>query len=208
MYLYLISDMSDSISDCSILTNEKVNYSSFIFRQMRVGSESGGKLVKVSPNSTFDSICLQAFGRPIEGLVGNLSDANLVEVLSRLPTAITYIGARSVLFRCSRVINSIIGQDCLITGGSTEIESSIISSRVVITSSNVKNSIIQSDCAVVDGGRVSGVFMCESARVGEGARVHDSIVGPDSSIEGGECHVIANLNPKFEALFSSFSDHC
>jgi len=173
---------------------------------IEVGPETGGRVVECSWNSNFASLCLHALSYPSSNQIA-FCDADMVVI---------YEGA--TLLRCDEVVSSWIGASSTVIASTVSYtficsDSSSTSSRSsqpsgvspskarstqptgissskapFVQGSFVSKCILQRDSRVTDGCHVQGCIVMEHASISLHARVSSSIIGPDASISGGECH--------------------
>ena len=174
------------ISCGSVTCKEYVRPSSESFSEevaITVGSETGGREVTVSAGMNFLAICKQIF-----------SDKGTASVTSKSCTSkctFSIIGDSTTILRCDRVHNSHFGPNCVISSSSLDscvLLSSPSKSIVVSAGARLSHCILNESCAATNGCLADHLFMSENSSIGDCARIAHCILGPDSSVAGGECH--------------------
>lgn len=166
-----------------------------------VGAETGGRGITLSYDTPFHSICRDLYLRCLSTTtlethstrstsLGNCSDAEKSIYNISLPNSSTIIGHGSIISNSS-IIECYLGPNCLVADSSID-HSTLLSttSATTIVRNNVSASfcLLQPGCVIEDNCYLDHVHMSEASSVGINARVNQAILGPDSSIAGGECH--------------------
>jgi len=153
------------------------------FSNISVGPETGGRNINVYYGLEYSNICYQAFDATKR--IQNNNDLQQVITYNQ-----TIIGKYAVL-NFVNISNSIIGSYCQIN--SSTINNSTLmtsqSSPIIISEYSTLNACILHDNVQI--GRYcssENVFFIENSMLGDYARVSNSIIGPDASLSGGECH--------------------
>jgi len=149
-----------------------------------VGPENGGRDLKLEVGMRFAHICRLAFKLDASKYNG--------QVAERLnPSSLTVLAARVEAFRCDVIRNSIVGPAAVLSCSTIDtctLASSPERPVLVTHGAHLFGSILQNGCKASHGCRAEKVFLLESACLGENARVVQSVIGPDSTVAGGECH--------------------
>ena len=187
--IFLLKDvfvgMETVIVACgSILCNDLCD--NFPYINIEVGPETGGRSVSVHAGISYGEICSCALDRKNKTNAALSSSSN-----DRTQERLTVIGPNSTLFSCDEIINCLLGPNTILKSSSVS-NSTVLSSLkrpVSITSgARVSNCIINAACSLSMGCHADHVFMSECSSLGDFARVSHTIMGPDSSVAGGECH--------------------
>jgi hypothetical protein len=149
--------------------------------EISIGPENGGREVFVYTGLKYSAIC--------KSIVNRCSDENLP--IRSFQSNKNIIGSHSVIINCDMIRNSLIGAYSSIK--SSSIDTCTLNSNEdrpirVFDKATLKCCILNHDCSASGSCHAENVYMFESSSIGEYARVVQSIVGPDSSIAGGECH--------------------
>jgi hypothetical protein len=148
-----------------------------------VGPETGGRSVVVSPGMNYAAICNQLFKG--KDTVTTASDASRL-CCSRY----SIIGEESTVVSCDKISNSLLGPNCKISS------STLDNCTLLSTSSNpisvsagarLSHCIMNESCTASSNCHAEFVYMSEHSSIGDYARVTQSVLGPDSSVAGGEC---------------------
>lgn len=159
---------------------------------IEVGSEAGGRQVALHSNMEF-SDCISQISPSL--IVGHYH----LKSMEKKFLMFNYIGPYSHLYNCSRLINCWIGPKCWISQSSIsnckfntiDDYNSIEDRKYDISiddNTEMINCILHSQCKTFSKAILNNVYMFEYSAVSEFARVHNTILGPDASIAGGECH--------------------
>jgi NDP-sugar pyrophosphorylase family protein len=144
-----------------------------------VGPENGGRNIMVHIGMSYEELCFKA-------MIKDKRDGNGItqnETMTKFESHLTVVLSNSRLFRCDRIISTLIDEDCTII--SSQVVGSIIMTRSrILDNANVLDSLVQAYCNIERGCYVESTFLCESSCVGEQARVCQTILGPDSSVSG------------------------
>lgn len=95
------------------------------------------------------------------------------------------------LFRCDHVVDVFLGPHTQVSSSHLDnctVLSSIEKPARIYEGATLVRSIVHEGCSVGKGCRVERVYLIETASVGENARISNSVLGPDASVSGGECH--------------------
>ena len=152
--------------------------------QIDIGPETGGRHVEVIAGVNFVSICKQLFN-PMK------TPERISSCAHRYRTQFTIVGDKSLVIRCDRVYESLIGPGCRISSASLDtcILLSTPSSTITVSpGARLSNCILNEACSIGNNSIVENVYLSENSSIGECARVAHSVLGPDSSVAGGECH--------------------
>jgi carbonic anhydrase/acetyltransferase-like protein (isoleucine patch superfamily) len=150
-----------------------------------LGAESYGRHLRVYTTDTFVDICnkfLKTIPTP---------STQLESPRPPVPTHLTYIGKHCSILSCPVIENCYFG--CGSTIESSTVRHSFVDSLEtnparITDGAVVFSSLIHQNCKIERGAIAESVVLCESSAIGEKARVHHSVIGPDSSVAGGECH--------------------
>lgn len=172
------------ILGCNVDSKEGSTYGNFT--TIHVGPETGGRNVIIHIDQTYPQLCKLAL---------NIADSNgegdvaFSEEPSRFH--LTVIGSRAAVVRCDLV-------RCSLIGAGARVHSSVLEHCTLASSStrpvrvsggaHLSRCLMQEGSVAEHGCRADGAMLCESSSLGENARVSQSILGPDSSVAGGECH--------------------
>ena len=165
----------DFIQGSTEYLNDKLN--------IDVGPETGGRKVVTSVGVTFLTICKQLF-RDTD-LAG---ECNLQHSYQ---SRFTIIGDQSFLMGCDQVHNSLLGPRCKVSSSSLRdcTLCSVPSSPISISAgARLTHCILNEACSASNNCLVDHVYFCENSSIVDCARVAHSVLGPDSSVAGGECH--------------------
>ena len=172
------------IVNCGSVTCQEFNQSSTAFLpntlQIDVGPETGGRSVTVSVGMNFLEICRQLFS-PDEG------DGIIFKYKSRY----SIVGDETLVKGCDRVHNCLLGPGCRVTSSSLDacILSSTPSSPISVWGgANLVHCIMNEACSACNNCLAENVYMSEYSSIGDSARLAHCVLGPDSSVAGGECH--------------------
>ena len=149
--------------------------------EISIGPENGGREVYVYTGLKYSAIC--------KSIVNRCSDEN--KPIKPFKSNKNIIGSHSVIIKCDMIRNSLIGSYSSIQ--SSSIDTCTLNSNEdrpikVFDRATLKYCILNQDCSASGSCHAENVYMFESSSIGEYARVVQSILGPDSSIAGGECH--------------------
>jgi hypothetical protein len=159
----------------------------FPYINIEVGPETGGRSVSVHAGLSYGEICTLALDRKNKASSAAQSSSSSDHTYQRL----TVIGPNSTLFNCDEIINCLLGPNTILKSSSASNSTVLSSSKrpVSITSgARVSDCIINAACTLTMGCHADHVFMSECSSLGDFARVSHTIMGPDSSVAGGECH--------------------
>jgi Domain of unknown function (DUF4954) len=148
-----------------------------------VGPETGGRCVIVSAGMNFLTICEQIFRS--KAFVG-VSDYKKV-----FQTEYSVIGDNTTIFKCDRVRNSYLGPKCRISSSNLDcctLSSSIANPIVVSAGARLSHCIMNESTSASNGCLAEFLYMSENSSIGDCARIAHCVLGPDSSVAGGECH--------------------
>lgn len=177
----VIIERSSFILSCSNITCDQstlygLNESIF------VGAESGGREISTYPGMHFQSCVRQAF----------TSNTKARVPAARLTTKLTVIGKFCCAMNCSSITNSILCDHMYAHSASLStcvvlnIKEDLKSCR--IEGGQITNVVMHSGCTITSSCILNNVYMFEHTSVGEFVRLDNVILGPDSSLAGGEVH--------------------
>ena len=159
---------------------------------LSVGPESQGREIITSIKLTYTEVCkriIQYQKEKTDESDDNNSSSSSSSTGSNediLKNKLTLIGRGSVLVNCPVIVNSLICDGCICRNAS--IQNCIIGENAKIINSAIENSLLHHNTSVTDALEVDTVMMYDHATIGKGARVVSSILAPDASLAGGECH--------------------
>lgn len=143
---------------------------------INIGPENGGRGVAISIGCSFQSTCVAALHHlpPPPSLSADYSH--------------TIIGSGAVLSRCNEVVDCLIGDGCIVKMSTLRSCSLwFIKERVsCAVRSNLSHCLLDAGCGA-EGCFAEHSLLLDHASLGERARVSHSVLGPDSSVAGGEC---------------------
>jgi NDP-sugar pyrophosphorylase family protein len=154
-----------------------------------VGPETGGRSVSVHAGISYGEICTCVLDRKNKdkASAAPLSSSRYDHTHQRL----TVIGPNCTLFNCDEIINCLLGPNTILKSSSvsnTTVLSSLKRPVSITSGARVSNCIVNAACTLTMGCHADHVFMSECSSLGDFARVSHTIMGPDSSVAGGECH--------------------
>jgi len=149
--------------------------------QISIGPENGGRDVYVYTGLKYSSICSSIINRNLDNTITSISFQSNKNI----------IGFNSIIMKCDMIRNSLIGSFSSIL--SSSIDNCTLNSNKdrpikIYDKVTLKSCILNHDCSASGFCHAENVYMFECSSLGEYARVVQSILGPDSSIAGGECH--------------------
>jgi NDP-sugar pyrophosphorylase family protein len=153
--------------------------------ELTLGPESDGRVVRAVAGMRYADICRQALGSQAQ-----LEEKDAAAAPSR-SSWFTVIGDGAKVVKCDEVVNCLIGCDSRIASSclSNCVVLSVPGRRVLIESgARLSCCIINEACSLGMNCHAEDSFLCECSSLGDFARVCQSVLGPDSSVAGGECH--------------------
>lgn len=152
---------------------------------LSLGPENGGRDVVLRAGTLYGEICRRAFGQRDEEednfVLSSLSP-------SSSPAAhTTVLGDGVQAFRCDLIRNVVAGPGCVLSCSTLD-RCVLTAAARVEGNAALKECILHEGCTASNGCRAEKVFMLESSSLGDNARVAQSVIGPDASVAGGECH--------------------
>jgi NDP-sugar pyrophosphorylase family protein len=181
----MIVDSYSSITNCSNITNNTSNNesSSGIF-SIHVGAESNPRILKLNKYNTYNSVCKDAINysnksNDKENLI-NQSESNIVS------KKLGKVGENSEINDCPFIKNCFIGNN--FKASFSILENCAIGDSCIVYSTKVKNVIMHNNSVIDSALLVDSAVLFDATSISEGARVNHSIIGPDASVAGGECH--------------------
>ena len=166
-----------------LLVNGSIGYVNDTL-QIDIGPETGGRRVEAKAGVSFLAICKQLF-RPMEAPFLTPSSTHLCKA------QFSILGDQSLLVGCDRVHESLIGPGCYISSSSLDtciLLSAPLCPIRIYGGARLFHCILNDACSVGNNSIVEHVYMSENSSIGDCARVAHSVLGPDSSVAGGECH--------------------
>ena len=157
------------------------------FNSISVGPETGGRNINLYCGLEYSNICYQAFD--VTKRIHN--NDSTIELQKGLLFNQTIIGKNAVLLNCNGITNSIIGpysQINMSTVNNCTLMSSESSPIIISDYSSLNSCILHPSVQIGKYCSCENVFFIESSTLGDYARVSSSILGPDASLSGGECH--------------------
>ena len=152
--------------------------------QIDIGPETGGRRVEAKAGASFLAICKQLFE--------STEAPSLTSSSTYLYRAqFSILGDQSLLIGCDRVYESLIGPGCHIS--SSSLDTCILLSTPsypikICAGARLLHCILNDACSVGQNSIIEHAYMSENSSIGDCARVAHSVLGPDSSVAGGECH--------------------
>ena len=155
---------------------------------LSLGPENGGRDVVLRAGTLYGDICRRAFGQ------GEEEEEEEDNALSSLPPSSSPAAAQTTVlgdgvqaFRCDLIRNVVAGPGCVLS--CSTLDRCVLTAAARVEGNAVlKECILHEGCTASNGCRAEKVFMLESSSLGENARVAQSVIGPDASVAGGECH--------------------
>ena len=147
-----------------------------------VGPENGGRDIVVNADSEWYDICCRVYKFHPESTSSN----NKV-----VSSPFTIICTNSVIMNCANVTECFIGESCHVTSSILQ-KSTLLSNgqknSIQINNIQLSYGLINKGCSLENNCQVEHIYMAEYSSIGVNARVCHSILAPDSSVAGGECH--------------------
>ncbi len=190
----IVSDIylgkGSAIISCGQVSGGSKNDPLFGNKQIiRVGAEGGkgGRKIQVDISYSYSSVVKKAFF--MEDVV--ITSGSSAFVSSTSYPHLSILLDHVVLCHCPVVTQSFIGAYAHIERSCVSFSclASCASAVICVTdNATVVHSLLQRGSVAEKGCRLDSVFLMEHAHVGENARVSQSILAPDASVSGGECH--------------------
>lgn len=161
-----------------------------------VGPENGGRDIVVDINLPFYEICQKVYKFKHQLVDNALKSPATVLSNPTVSSSLTIICSKSVLLHCSSIVECFIGESSFIQSSSLSYstllsapaaESTIKGIRVT-NGVQLSYGLIHTGCQLENNCQVEHVYMSEYSSIGVNARVCQSILAPDASVAGGECH--------------------
>ena len=150
------------------------------FNKISVGSESGGRNVLLSVFTSFYDICRSVY-----------THQNDQTESAEISSPYTVIRPRCRILYCPSIDSSYIDDGATISN-STISYSTILTTPVskvrIMNGVDLRGGLVHPGCVLENGCYVENTLMYEHSSISTHARVCDSILGPDASVAGGECH--------------------
>lgn len=145
--------------------------------EINLGPESDGRSIEVDCNTSYAEVCAQFFEQEKQQSIKTEKTSLLMTVLSD----------HAQVLNCRQVKNCFVGSHALVTDckviDNCFIASSMNTMSKLTGCDTVQDCIINSSCTVDSALVVEGVMMFSYSSIGCGAIVHQSIFGPDSSLQ-------------------------
>ena len=152
---------------------------------IHVGPETGGRALALRAGMHYADICNQLFEKSA------MTTASSIDVNHPSPPPMTIVGHASCLSQCDTIFNCQIALHATVTGSSLD-HCVLISSEshpvTVSLGAKLSHCVLHEACTATNGCVAEHVFLCEHSSLGDMARVAQSVLAPDSSVAGGECH--------------------
>ena len=170
------------ILGCGVVSSEcGTTMASIDSLTIHVGPETGGRTLILRAGMHYTDICNQLFEPAASSIDGNH--------LSLPP--MTIIGHASCVSHCDTIFNCQIAPYAAVTGSSMD-HCVLVSSKThpvtVSLGAKLSHCVLHEACTATNGCVAEHVFLCEHSSLGDLARVAQSVLAPDSSVAGGECH--------------------
>lgn len=149
-----------------------------------LGPENGGRGLTMEAGLTYSAVCRQVFCLPAPAA----SAAS--RALGKIRCGFTVVGPHARVFRCDVLRNSYIGPHAQVSSSTLDCCCLVSSqARLVRVSGGAAliGCVLHEGCSAT-ACRADRAFLLETAALGENARVSQSVVAPDSTVAGGECH--------------------
>ena len=151
------------------------------FNQISVGSESGGRNVVLSIFASFYDICRSVYNHQTDNPIEPAKIASPYTVI-RPHCRILYCLSidSSYIDEWTYISNSTISYSTIVTTPTSKVR--------IMNGVDLRGGLVHPGCVLENGCYVENTLMYEHSSISTHARVCDSILGPDASIAGGECH--------------------
>ena len=174
------------LHDCVISSNAIVSYCPHVtggsktrygnHQVITVGPENGGREVSIAIGGSFHGIC------------DSLLSHSPVSTPPETEFSLTVVGVGAVLSRCDEVVDCLIGDNCMAT--LSTLQSCTLwfgrDAHSSVTRSHLDGCLLDAGCKA-EGCHAEHSLLLDHASIGERARVSNCVLGPDSSVAGGEC---------------------
>ena len=151
------------------------------FNQISVGSESGGRNVVLSIFASFYDICRSVYNHQTDNPIEPAKIASPYTVI-RPHCRILYCLSidSSYIDEWTYISNSTISYSTIVTTPTSKVR--------IMNGVDLRGGLVHPGCVLENGCYVENTLMYEHSSISTHARVCDSILGPDASVAGGECH--------------------
>lgn len=168
----VICDSNTRFGNCSLIS---------------VGPENGGRNLMLEAGIRYSDICRLALS-----FSDNEQQPSGTEIRFFVSMqSMTIFGSHAQAFRCDLIRNIFAGSHSQLSCSSLN-SCTLVSTRErpikVINGSRLQECILHEGCSASNGCIAERAYLLESASIGDNARIVQSIIGPDSSVAGGECH--------------------
>ena len=192
----VVVEGNSSIIDCNFVCSPRVTgLRGFSEGQvLSVGPEANGRKIVVTSGLTYTEACRRVIKYEqysVDENEDSKKDENEdskkdVNESRGVDKRLSIIGKDCSLVGCSAIVDVFMGDGC--TCRNASIQNCTIESNVKIIDSAVQNSLLHHHASIHRAVEVDSVLMYDHSSIGHGARVVSTILAPDASVTGGECH--------------------